>query len=271
MRLAINWSPEAAELFDTGKIQFDLYKCPDWPDLVKDAQSQQAAYIHFPLSIGAGQMPDWNFAQIHDWLEKTDTRFVNCHITPRNSHISEDIDLDSLTELLYKEVAALVAEFGEELVIIENCPYFQGNIDRGYLLQGIEPELFHNLINATHCGLLLDVSHAQLTCNALERDFETYINALPVQHIREMHITGIGQWSTGITGDHMPLTALDWERVDYCVQQIQNGQWRKPDVMAFEYGGIAMLKDLCGSDKNAIAEQVPRLWQISQTLEGQQA
>ena len=269
MLLAINWSPEAAELFENGDIQFDLYKCPDWSELVKDAKSQQAAYIHFPLGIGIGQMPEWNFADIHDWLEKTDTRFVNCHIIPRNDPIAEDIDLDSLSDLLYKEVAALVAEFGKERVIIENCPYFSGNIAKGYIVQGIEPVLFHNLIDATQCGFLLDVSHAYMTCNQLDRDFEAYINALPVQHIREMHLTGIGEWSTGIIGDHMPFTESDWERANYCVKQIQSGQWRKPDVIAFEYGGIGMLKDLCGSDKNAIAEQMPRLWKMVKMLEGQ--
>lgn len=195
MQLAVNWSPEAAELLEAGDIQFDLYKCPDWPELVADAKSQQASYIHFPLSIGVGQMPKWNFAEIHDWFAKTDTLFVNCHINARDDHISKDLDIDALADELYKEVSALVAEFGAEKVIIENCPYFGWNVEQGYLIRGIEPELFHKLIDATGCGLLLDVSHAYLTCKHLERDFETYINALPVQHIREMHVTGIGEWT----------------------------------------------------------------------------
>jgi hypothetical protein len=267
MQLAINWSPEAAELFDAGEIQFNLYKCPDWPELVADAQSQQAAYIHFPLAIGVGQMPDWNFTDIHNWLEKTDTRFVNCHIIPHVEQFAGDIDLDALAELLTSEVSALVQEFGKERVIIENCPYFSGNIDKGYLVQGIEPKLFHHLIEATNCGFLLDVAHAHLTSYQLERDFEHYINALPVKHIREMHVTGISRWSNGLRGDHMPFTAPDWERLDYCIAQIKSGKWPKPDVMAFEYGGIGKLRDLCGCDKDAIAQQMPRLWEISQLLD----
>jgi hypothetical protein len=268
MQLAINWSPEAAELLEAGVIQFDLYKCPDWPDLVADAQAQQAAYIHFPLAIGKGQMPRWNFSEIQNWLSKTDTRFVNCHVLPDRQQFPEVIDLDHLAEALYEEVAALVVEFGADKVIIENCPLSDLNIEAGFIIQGAEPELFHRLVDATGCGLLLDIAHAYLTCHRLEQDFQTYINALPVQHIREMHVTGVGTWSSGMFGDHLPLSDADWDILDGCIARIQSKKWRKPDVMAFEYGGIGKLKDWCGSDKTAMAEQIPRLWQISKLLDG---
>lgn len=266
MQFAINWSPEAAELLNAGTIQVDLFKCPDWDDLVADAQAQLPSYVHFPLTIGAGQHETWDVTHIHDWLSKTDTRFVNCHIVPNESHFSPDISLDELTAGLIEEIQPLVDEFGRERVIIENCPYFAGNIDRGFLVQAIEPALFHGIIEATGCGFLFDVSHAVLTSEILERDFETYINALPVEHIREMHITGMGQWSTGIYGDHLPMTESDWTTLDTVVEQLHTDDWRVPDVMAFEYGGIGELRDLCGSDKAKIAEQVPRLYDIANSI-----
>ena len=64
----------------------------------------------------------------------------------------------------------------------------------------------------------------------------------------------------------MPMTEDDWDRLDFCMSNFQSGKWRKPDVIAFEYGGIAMLKDLCGSDKDLIAAQVPRLYQLAHSL-----
>ena len=35
------------------------------------------------------------------------------------------------------------------------------------------------------------------------------------------------------------MTDADWEIADWAVGQIRAGHWRKPDTMAFEYGGVA--------------------------------
>jgi|GEM_PF-3341121 len=34
MRFALNYSPQAAVLLAEGRIEIDLYKCPDWSDLM---------------------------------------------------------------------------------------------------------------------------------------------------------------------------------------------------------------------------------------------
>ena len=261
MLFAINWSPEAAELLTEGAIEIDIYKCPTWVDVVEKAQAQRPAYTHLPLTIGRNQYPDWDFADIENWLAKTDTRFINSHIIPSTPHFTDDITLDDLSEALTKEVEILVRHFGAERVIIENCPYSDFGIRDGYIPQGMQPQLLQNITEATGCGLLLDVSHALLTCEKWEQDWHDYINALPVHQICEMHITGIGTWSNGDRGDHVPLTNSDWVNIEWCFEQIRAEKWAAPQIVAFEYGGIGMLKDLCGSDKNAIAEQVPRLYQ----------
>jgi uncharacterized protein len=260
MQFAINWSPEAAALVNEEKISFDLYKCPDWPEVVADAQTQKPAYIHFPIGLGRGQSSQWDFAAIHNWLRKTETLFVNSHLIPHQDIFAQDIPLDDLIAGLRKEIELLVSEFGAERVTIENCPDFVGTVRKGFLQQGIEPKLFQALVAETGCGLLLDISHAYMTCRHLERDFADYLNAMPVHALRELHVTGMGEWSTGIHADHMPMTAPDWERFDYCLGQIAAGIWAAPEIVAFEYGGIGKLKDLCGSDKDAMAEQVPRLY-----------
>jgi uncharacterized protein (UPF0276 family) len=260
MRFAINWSPEAAALLDEGKIGFDLYKCPDWPELVADAQKQVPAYIHFPITIGDGQAETWDFAKIHKFLETTETTLVNSHITPHANFFPQDISLDDLIAALRKEIEMLSSEFGAEHVTIENCPDFIGNIRKGFLQQAIEPALFQALVAETGCGLLLDISHAHMTCDKLELDLAEYLKAMPVHALRELHVTGMGQWSNGVYGDHMPMTPPDWERFELAMEEIGAGNWAMPEIVAFEYGGIAKLKELCGSDKDAIAENTPRLY-----------
>ena len=266
MKFAVNWSPEAAELLEEDAIQFDLYKCPDWPDLVADAQSQRPAYIHFPIVIGRGQAPEWDFARIENWLTTTDTRFVNAHIIPSQPHFLPGIAIEDLAEALFGEVNALVQQFGAERVIIENCPYFSGGIADGYIPEGMEPALFQHLTSATDCGLLLDIAHSILTCELLERDWKSYIQALPVERIREMHITGTGVWSNGTRGDHLPLTDQNWAQFEWCLEQLRCGKWALPEVLAFEYGGIGKLQALCGSEKSVIASHIPRIQHLAQSI-----
>ncbi|MEO1286771.1 MAG: DUF692 family multinuclear iron-containing protein [Chloroflexota bacterium] len=160
----------------------------------------------------------------------------------------------------------LIDAFGAERVIIENCPYFAGNVEKGYLRHSTNPQLFHDIIAETNCGFLLDMSHQVLVCDYLGWSFEEAISALPTTHIREFHVTGIGTRSTGVVGDHMPMTERDWGHLDFCMSQFESGKWQLPEVFAFEYGGIGMLRDLCGSDRDVIAEQVPRFYEIVQGL-----
>ncbi len=267
MHFAINWSPEAAELLRAGRIEVDWYKCPDWPEVVEPAREQRPSYVHFPLNIGNGQHATWDFDQIETWLATTETHFVNCHITPTKEHFPQEVGLDDLGAALLPEVETLVRHFGAERVIIENSPISELNLQRGYLRQGVEAVLFQRLTQATGCGFLLDTAHATLTCEYTGDDLHTYLQSLPVERLRELHITGIGTWNLGIRGDHMPLTEPDWALAEWVVQQIRTGGWGEPAVLAFEYGGIGRLKDWCGSDGDAIAQQVPRLFTLAHSTD----
>lgn len=267
-RFAINWSPEAADLLTNNLIQVDMYKCPEWPNLVADARTQLPAYVHFPLQLGA-KRNQLTLADLEGWIEKTETLFVNLHVAPRKDRFAEDISVDDLSAILHDELMVYVNHFGAERVIIENVPPMKISVERGLMPQGWAPQLLSNLVASTGCGFLFDISHAQLTCEYTGDSFPEYVAQLPLHALREMHVTGIGEWLIGGRGDHVPLTASDWERFDWCIAQIQAGKWTTPDVIAFEHGGIGKLKDWCGSDKVAIAEQVPRLYQAVHSLNPQ--
>ena len=52
MQLAINYSLQALELRNEGRIRFDRFKCADWPDMIADARRHAPVYVHFPLEAG---------------------------------------------------------------------------------------------------------------------------------------------------------------------------------------------------------------------------
>lgn len=263
MLFAMNYSPEAVELLEEGRIEVDLFKCTDWEEITREAQAHKPIYVHYDMSIGVGQVPTWDFARIEHWLKTSDTRFVNCHIAPTNANFPRDISVDALSNELAQEVDILVQHFGAERVIIENTPYDERTIKHGYLQQGSDSRLLNSIVEQTGCGFLLDVSHAILSADYQRHDAHAYLDSLPVHAIKELHVTGIGLWQNGDYGDHVPMEAKDWERLDWVLAQMQTGKWATPQVMAFEHGGIGRLREMCGSDKKAMAEQVPRLYDLA--------
>ncbi len=289
MQVSINYSVPAAELVDAGEIQVDVFKCPAWPHLVQ-ALAGRTTYMHFPLMLGRDAVMNSesnapaDFDMIADLRAKTNTPFVNAHFgtlrsdypeIPAESTTPEHIEhvlADSI-----RGVKALQARFGNAEVIIENVPGSDGR------LLGIcqLPEVITRLVEETGCGFLLDVSHARLAAEHMGMDEKEYMNQLPVQHIREVHVTGIDVIddakvalleSLGITEsfyhqykgrriDHLPFTDADWEMLAWVFGHIHAEAWHRPEIVAFEYGGVGGFWEKV-SNKGIIREQVPRLYDL---------
>lgn len=266
MNFAINYSPQAAAALQAGQIEIDYFKCPDWDNLVTAAQPLRPVYIHFPLLVGAGSTPD--FAAVEQWLARSDTLFVNAHVEVLAEAHAPDTPDAAILEMLLHETQALVDAFGADRVILENIPQPDAHEDLSHLPLGVQPETLRLLCEETGCGFLFDISHAQLTCERLGFDFETYVTALPLERLRELHITGIADFAEGRRGDHMPLLEADWARLDWLLARIRSGQARHPEMMAFEYGGIGPYFEW-RSEPAVIAAQVPRLYALAHSLAAQ--
>jgi hypothetical protein len=74
----------------------------------------------------------------------------------------------------------------------------------------------------------------------------------------ELHVSGVERDEDGNPREHIPMSDDDWALVAWCLEQIPEGRWARPWVLAFEYGGIGPLMEW-RSDERVLAEQVPRL------------
>jgi uncharacterized protein (UPF0276 family) len=290
MKFAVNYSREAGDLVREGRIEVDYFKCPAWPDLIADARALRPVYVHLPLEVGRGigrplnteanQAADWS--DIETFLTETETPFVNLHLLPRVKH-HPDIrpnsidpgDVDCIVECVVKDVRAAVEHFGAERVIIEN-----DNGGGGRLLHlSLLPAFVSRVVEEADCGFLFDLSHARMAAKELGIDAKEYIRALPLQRIREIHVTGLqyftGQWldsarAAGVDTetidwlngrwmDHLPMTEQDWDWITWSVEQIQTGAWARPWTIAFEYGGLGWFIGAV-TKKQVLLDQVPRLY-----------
>jgi uncharacterized protein (UPF0276 family) len=163
--------------------------------------------------------------------------------------------VERVFERLFRDVTAAVGRFGPERVIVENAPHrFPGGV---ILRPAVDPDVISRLVRETGCGFLLDLSHARIAARQLELDEREYVARMPLDRLRELHITGLdhdGQYWR----DHMPLTDEDWTEADWAMARIHAGEWARPEIVALEYGGVSPAF-AWRSDPAVMAAQAPRL------------
>jgi uncharacterized protein len=266
MKFALNYSPQAAALLNDRRIQIDLYKCPDWPHLIETAHEQRPVYVHFPLMAGRG-MDNVDWAKIDALLDSTETTYVNTHLAPHAGSLGIPIDTqdpahaEMLIEIMLRDIQPLVARYGADKVILENAIWdVEWSIPRPVL----DPGLIRHVVNESGCGFLLDTAHAAATARFMGVDEREYIAQLPVDHLRELHVTGLTlNEADGTWVDHFEMTNRDWELFDWSMECIQSGRWSEPWVVSFEYGGVGPHFE-SRSETQIIATQVPRLYEAVQ-------
>ena len=270
IQLAINYSPAAAQLLQAGRLPIQRFKCPDWPDLVAEASALLPVAVHFSLSAGSGQLAQTDWERVEQLRQVTGTPYVNLHLDalqqdfpgmPRDTHEPAHIRL--VTERLLHDVNAAVERFGAGQVIVENVPYQPDGSrnDPPYdkcLRPAVLPEVIRQVVQESGCGLLLDIPHARISAHNLGLDEREYLTSLPVESIRELHVTGLHTNQFGFLQDHLSMLESDWPSLEWVLERIRGGEWGSPWLLAFEYGGVGW-KFEQRSDPQVIESQVPEL------------
>lgn len=271
MKLAVNYSPQAADLITAGSIEVDYFKCPTWPALIAAAGQVRPAYVHFDLYAGTGSMGSVEWRRIEELLTGTKTPHVNLHLVARAEDFggipvdsTEPSDVTRVAETLLRDVGSVIERFGSERVIAENIPYrgAQGKSLRAC----VDPAVLAQVVSATGCGFLLDVAHATIASHHLGIDAQTYLRELPVGRLRELHVTGVRHDGQQLR-DHMPMTESDWTLLEWVLRRIREGEWPRPWAVTIEYGGVGPIFEW-RSSPHVLAEEVPRMRSMLETATG---
>lgn len=255
MKFAVNYSIPLIRLLEEGAINVDLIKCPDWEGMLAEALPHGEVTIHFDLEVGLGNTFQVDFSRIKALMHSTFTPHVNTHlVTPRQFNPESAEELHQINTLWREELQRMIDHLGADSVALEHHPYTHAN---AHIRPAADTRIFSQVIHDTGCMLLLDLSHASITAHTLGIEPREYIQALPLDRLVEMHITGIKTHS-GVLTDHFELGEDDWEIFTWALNQIKTGYWRKPAIVAFEYGGIGQTF-VWRTNYEVLKNQVPRL------------
>jgi uncharacterized protein len=283
MKLAVNYSPALADHLHGGRVQVDLVKSADFPEMVTAALALGPTCVHFGLESGNHSRADLDVVAV--LADQTGTRHINTHLVCRGRGQSQgwpQREDDSpaaaamVTESVVRDLQPLTSRFGADRVLIENLIYHGPGAAAGWAegssrggggsgvggpedwcIAGVLPAVFKEVIRQSAVGLLLDVSHARIACHYAGWNIWDYLGQMPVHAMRELHITGLAMHN-GLLTDHMPMTEADWAFAGEVFARIRHGDWPRPAVVALEYGGTGP-PFAWRTDPHVLVRDVPRL------------
>lgn len=249
--LHVNWSAALRELLLDRRLEVDGIKIPDWPqcllpamDVVRILNAASAprlparpvgVQVHFAYATTDGLVSDHELTQSRGFLDTTATEIVNTHFhMPRDIGRLQSMDEDRLMSVAFAHVRQLADRFGPGAVVVEHIP------ESGPLATlGSYPALLCRLVRETGVGLLLDISHARLSARHHGCSTEDYVNRLPLDRLKLIHSTGIGQDSDGAWVDHLPMDDDDYAVLSWLLRGARAGRFPMPCAVQHEYGGIS--------------------------------
>lgn len=259
--IGVNTSDSALSLKAQGLLDADLFKCHPHLPWVEKARQAGPCMMHLPLNLGDSDLKakhDW--ALYRDLLVETETPYVNAHMEAEMKAFPNE-DWESIRSLWLANVEIIRAELAGWPLILENVVW---RATGGRWAKPIvETANLSRFLEETDAGLLLDTAHALITCDSLKIAVQDWIGELPLDRIKELHVTGISMHE-GKLKDSMPMRETDWSAADWLFRQIRTGRAATPWLAVLEYGGFGPIFDW-RSDPEALKRDLARLRALAES------
>lgn len=243
-------------LLRAGRLDVDAFETtgPKADSAVADVQGVPL-YLHnavWDWSLGhpSALEQDDVMAETHRRLARTGAPWLSVHVGFSAATVAYEgamrptsprLGRDELLSSMVANVRALAARVSVPL-LLENLDLQQ----TGAYDHVCEPGFLRELLDATDVFLLLDLAHAQVTASRLGLTIGAYLDALPLQRVRQLHVSG-PRWRDGVLDDaHETLRDADLQLLDEVLSMTT------PWAVTLEYG----------RDMGRLLEQVAELREL---------
>lgn len=268
--LAISDTPLSRKLLLEGRLEVDRFETSG-PLTESAVQTLSVAQTPFLLHNGV-----WNWSlgdpnaladpevlrQTRERLVLTDAPWLSVHLgfsathvafeksfvlakvpeakvkVPGMQPVSEPLSQERTLNAVVQNIRALHEAIGVPL-LIENLDYNP----TGAYDHVCEPAFIAEVLDATDAGLLLDLAHAQVSASRSGYELETYLAALPLERVRQLHVSGPRSDGETLFDAHEPLREVDYALLADILAKTE------PWALTLEYG----------KDEDALLAQVARL------------
>jgi uncharacterized protein (UPF0276 family) len=203
---------------------------------------------------GMSSTKDIDYDKMNRYIQKYQSPFIGIH----SLCFEEDARQIQNTSILDFMIQRF-NDFSKHIhtdILIENMDYSSYYPYPTTLMETVKPEFICRLIDKTDLGLLLDTSHAKVSAYQLNMDIYKYLDALPLEAIREIHFSGTGfEKDAGYKDIHGIMDEEDYRIAQYLQERLQKFSSQKLEMITLEYGTVAAQT----TSREAIIEQMNQL------------
>lgn len=259
MKYGCNYSKELISLLKEDSNSCDFIKIGAFGDtleLVEEAMSYKPLLIHGFGWFERGGMTTtdvMDFELMNLLLEQYNTPHLGMHAMAYDSDVK-------LVDNLLDHMVSIFKEISNKLLVplvIENMDFSKAYDYETTVLETVKPEFISELLDKTDLGLLLDTSHALVSSYQLGIDIYDYLERLPLERIKEIHITGsFYTEEDGYKDIHGIMNETDIDIAKFLANHPRIVNTCNLDYITLEYGGLK------NTNKEAIETQLKQLKSI---------
>jgi uncharacterized protein (UPF0276 family) len=166
-------------------------------------------------------------------LDHTHAPWLSAHLGFSAAEVLFDVHMTARSPVLPRaELLANICRNVRVLAVAIPIPLILENLDYcpgGAYEYICEPDFIETVLNETGAGLLLDLAHARVSAARLELPIKEYLGQLPLERVRQLHISG-PRFRDGVLFDaHESLLDVDYALLEWVLERTQ------PLALTLEY------------------------------------
>lgn len=256
-KLGANYSLPLLRLLETRSCDVDWIKLSVWEDFraqLAAARPLRPCLLHtLPhASLVSVEDPRWTWGELNAAIAACGSPHVALHLEalPADWNATPD-DAEILARLIAN--TRVWHERVDGHLLIENVPFYG---TRGTLRRATDPDAIHAICRESGADLLLDLAHARVAAWHRGEDVHDYVEALPLDRVREIHVCGPRLVpEQGLRDRHQEMSEEDYALLEWTLERT------KPEMVTLEYGGTGPLFE-SRNDPATLERQLRRLAEI---------
>lgn len=230
IELGCNFSVELLDLLDQKRALVDWIKLANehlYNEQYNAIKTLKPGLFHIvPNVLSNGHLDGWNIDRINKAISDCCSPHVGVHLYARKDTLKGEVTRESLKTLTLHKIS----QWKQKI----KSPYLIENMPITCLAEGYEhladPEFLREICNEGNIGLLLDLSHLKISAWYRGESEESYLERLPLELVREIHVNGPSIKGTDYLDTHMAMRKEDFDFLDYTLS------FTKPKIVTLEYG-----------------------------------
>ena len=276
IRLAANWSHALEKLLRKVDPPVDYLKVPleklalqrDARTQVSNARPLRPVLLHGwgpAYRVGMSDLPEPEL--LRELVGSSGTPYLSVHLDLQPEDFDGEPSVEAALQRVKHSVEALRELTGLE-ILLENVAHY-GWSERPRFVT--DPSFITQALEVSGAGFLLDLAHVRVSAHHRGEPEREYLAQLPLDRVRELHVSGPRLESDGLRDRHTAIGPSDYALLEHTLTLTPNLR-----TITLEYGGIpdtGRTRDgqevrLSRNDPGLLLEQLGRLDTIRKRASG---